>query len=268
MGELIFVGLGLSDELGLSLRGLEELKACDRVFAEFYTSLMPGLNLQNLTRTIARRVEVLSRAEVEEHPDENILSAARSGKVALLVAGDPMVATTHVDLRLRAQRLGIRTRIIHGASVGSAAAGITGLQSYKFGRTVTIPASTADVVPESVYSALRVNLEVGLHSLILLEVDVEGERGATIPQAVQRLLASSRRSKDGLIRAETLLVGLARVEAPDMILRAGTAAELANCDFGGPPHYLILPGKLHFVEVEALVELCGARKDLVNPRVD
>ena len=34
-GLLVFVGLGLDDERGITLRGLEEAKAADVVFAEF-----------------------------------------------------------------------------------------------------------------------------------------------------------------------------------------------------------------------------------------
>ena len=268
MGELVFIGLGLHDELGLSLRGQAEARACDYVLAEMYTSVMPGLSLQKLGQLVGKPVEVLSRFEVEEDAKDRILSKAQSGRVAFLVAGDPMVATTHVDLRLRAQRLGIRTRIIHGVSVASAAAGAAGLQSYKFGRTVTIPASSANTVPDSVYSALRVNFEAGLHSLILLEVDVENERRVTIPEAIQRLLASSMHKQDPLIKAESLLVGVVRVEATDMVVKAGTAAELVEFDFGAPPHCLILPNKLHFVEAEALEQFCGASKDLVKARVD
>jgi len=268
MGDLVFIGLGLHDELGLSLRGQAEARACDYVLVELYTSVMPGLSLQRLSQLVGRPVEVLSRLEIEEDAKDRILSRAQAGRVAFLVAGDPMVATTHVDLRLRAQRVGIRTRVIHGVSVSSAAAGVTGLQSYKFGRTVTIPASLATTVPESVYSALRVNTEAGLHSLILLEVDVENARKVTIPEAIRRLLASSMHRQDSLIKAETLLVGVARVEAPDMVVRAGTAAELVEFNFGDPPHCLILPNKLHFVEAEALEQFCGASKDLVRARVD
>ena len=268
MGELIFIGLGLHDELGLSLRGQAEARACDHVFAELYTSVMPGLSLQRLSQLVGRPVEFLSRLEIEEDAKDTILSRAQSGRVAFLVAGDPMVATTHVDLRLRAQRVGVRTRIIHGVSVASAAAGATGLQSYKFGRTVTVPASSTNTVPESVYSALRVNLEAGLHSLVLLEVDIENSSRVTIPEAIQRLMACSMHRQDPLIRAESLVVGLARVEAPDMIAKAGTAAELVELDFGDPPHCLILPNKLHFVEADALEAFCGASKDLVKSRVD
>jgi diphthine synthase len=263
MGELIFIGLGLYDEQGISLRGLAEAQSCDHVFAELYTSVMPGLAIERLSQTLDKPVQTLSRIDIEERAEEKILSKAKFGRVALLVAGDPMVATTHVDLRLRAQKAGIKTRIIHGASVASAAAGVTGLQSYKFGRTVTIPVQRPDL-PESVYAGLRTNFESGLHSLILLEVDVENNRHVTIPQALQQLLDFSAREKDELIKPETLVVGLARLEAPDMIVRAATASDVGRMDFGELPYCLILPGRLHFVEVEALEVFCGARRDLVG----
>jgi diphthine synthase len=224
--------------------------------------------MEQLGQLVGKPVEVLSRLDVEEDAKDRILSRAKTSRVALLVAGDPMVATTHVDLRLRAQRLGIQTRIIHGVSVASAAAGASGLQSYKFGRTVTIPTSSSNIVPESVYSALIVNLQAGLHSLVLLEVDAEKARKVTIPEAIQQLLSSSMHRRDPLIKADSLVVGLARLEAPDMVVRAGTAAELVEYDFGDPPHCLILPSKLHFVEADALEAFCGARRDLVKPRVD
>ncbi len=248
----------------MSLRGQAEARTCDFVFAEFYTSAMPGLNLENLTRTIRKPVTVLSRRDLEEDAENKILSKAMSGKVAILVAGDPMVATTHVDLRLRAKKSGVTTRIVHGASVASAAAGATGLQSYKFGRTVTVPASPSKDLPESVYAALKVNFEAGLHSLILLEIDAEGGRQVTIRQAIERLLAYSARTAGRLITRETLLVGLARLEAPDMIVRASIAVDLMGIDFGRPPHCLILPSRLHFVEAEALQAFCGAPRGLVG----
>ena len=266
MGELIFVGLGLYDELGLSLRGQAEARACDHVFAEFYTNLMPRLSIEDLARIISKPVEVLSRRDVEVDAESKILSKAKFGRVAFLVAGDPMVATTHVDLRLRAEKAGIRTRIIHGASIASAAAGVTGLQSYKFGRTVTIPVSEDNELPESVFGSLRVNFEAGLHSLILLELDLEGRRRVTIPQALQQLLSFSARAKDRLIMPKTLIVGLARVEAPDMVVKASTASDLMEVDFGQPPYALILPSRLHFVEAEALQIFCGASAELVGAK--
>lgn len=181
-----------------------------------------------------------------------------------MVPGDPMVATTHVDLRLRAHKAGIKTRIIHAASVASAAAGTTGLQFYKFGRTVTVPASWRGEFPQSVYNGIRNNLSLGSHSLVLLEIDVESKTYISIPKALEQLLAVSERQSDNAIRSGTLVVGIARLESSDMIVKAGTVSELIGEDFGEPPYVLIFPGQLHFVEAEALHLFCGARKELVN----
>jgi len=266
LAELVFIGLGLHDEFGLSLRGLTEAKSCAYLFAEFYTSVMPGLNLENLMKTVGKAVQVLSRVDVEERAEQVILSKAKVGKVGFLVPGDPMIATTHVDLRLRAHRAGVRTNIVHAASVGSAAAGATGLQSYKFGRTVTIPASWQGEFPESVHLAIKRNFSSGLHSLVLLEVDVENKRHITIPEALRQLLNASKQSSDSPIGTETLAVGISRLEAPDMKIKAGTVSELEQTEFGGPPYVMIFPGQLHFVEAEALELLCGARKELVTIR--
>jgi diphthine synthase len=263
LGELVFIGLGLHDEDGMSLRGQSEAKACVHLFAEFYTSVMPGLDLENLKKIVGKSVQVLSRLEIEETAEQVILPKAKVGKVGFLVAGDPMVATTHVDLRLRAHKVGIRTSIIHAASIGSAAAGATGLQSYKFGRTTTVPASWQGEFPESVYLAIKRNLASGLHSLVLLEVDVENKRHISIPEGLKQLLAVSERKSETTISKGTLVVGLSRLEAPDMQVKAGTVEELMRLDFGEPPYAIIFPGQLHFVEAEALELFCGLRKELL-----
>ncbi len=262
-GELIFIGLGLHDEYGLSLRGQAEARSCSMLFAEFYTNPMPRLDMRYLNGLVGKQVMVLLRSQVEEKAEEVILSKAAIGKVGFLVPGDPMVATTHVDLRLRAHKAGIRTRIIHAASVISAAAGATGLQSYKFGRTVTIPVSWPGEFPESIYTGIKNNMASGLHSLVLLEVDPESSRHIIIPQALKQLLDAGERLSDNTIKPETLTVGLARLEAPDMKIKAGTISELLETDFGQPPYAMIFPAQLHFIEAEALQVFCGARRELV-----
>lgn len=264
MGELLFIGLGLHDEEGMSLRGQAEAKSCDLLLSELYTSTMPALNPENLKKLVGKNVRVLSRRDVEENAENLILTQARTKKVGFLVPGDPMVATTHVDLRLRAHKAGIKTRIIHASSVASAAAGVTGLQSYKFGRIVTIPASWPGAFPESIYTGIRNNMSLGLHTLVLLEIDVENKTYASIPMALKHLLAVSEHQTNSVITPQTLVVGISRLEAPDMTLKAGTVSEIMQVDFGGPPYAMIFPGQLHFVEAEALRLLCGAPGELVN----
>jgi diphthine synthase len=106
-------------------------------------------------------------------------------------------------------------------------------------------------------------MEAGLHSLLLLEVDAETKSYVTIPQALEGLLSLAARTPNPVIKPETLVVGIARLEAPDMIVHAATISDLMQADFGKPPHCLIFPAALHFVEAEALQVFCGARKNLV-----
>ena len=65
-----------------------------------------------------------------------------------------------------------------------------------------------------------------------------------------------------LSRSEAIAVGVARVGSDNPSLRADFARNLLKFDFGGPPHSLILTGQLHFMEVEALINLAGAPKEL------
>lgn len=53
---------------------------------------------------------------VEMNSDE-ILENAENEDVAFLVAGDPVAATTHTDLILRAKKKNIKTQIVHNASI-------------------------------------------------------------------------------------------------------------------------------------------------------
>jgi len=264
VGELVFIGLGLHDETGISLRGAELARSCDILYAEFYANTMTGLNLANLERIVGKKVTVLSRSQVEE--ESIIPSAAKTHRVGFLVPGDPLVATTHVDLRLRAEKNNVKTSIIHAASISSAIAGTTGLQSYKFGRTVTIPTTANETFPKSVYTAIRGNETLGLHTLILLEIDVEGKRNITIQQAINALLNYASKNARNELNSKTFAIGLARLEAPDMLIKAGTLDELIRTDFGNPPHVLIITGRLHFVETEALEVLCGASRESINER--
>ena len=69
---------------------------------------------------------------------EEVLQRAKLEEISFLVVGDPLCATTHTDLILRAVERNIPYTVIHNASVMSAAASC-GLQQYQFGYTVSIP---------------------------------------------------------------------------------------------------------------------------------
>jgi diphthine synthase len=173
-----------------------------------------------------------------------------------------MVATTHVDLRLRAAKAGIETKVIHAASIASAAAGLAGLQSYKFGRSATVP--FPDNPSEAPYRALVENLERGLHTLLLLDLRAEEGRLMTANEAIEIMLGLESKLQKNVFTPDTLLIVVARAGSDDALVRADRAERLREFNFGSPPHVLIVPGKLHFVEAEALKVLAGAPTNAVE----
>jgi len=262
LNELVFIGLGLYDEKDISLRGLEELKEADAVFAEFYTSLMAGLSIRKLEEMTGKAVRVVSRRVLEEEEGKQILEEAKRGKVVFLVPGDPLIATTHVDLRISAEKQGIRTRVIHGASVVSAVRGISGLQNYKYGKAVTIPFSEQGFVSETPYRVISENRERGLHTMCYLDIKAEEKRYLTIKEALQTLLETEKLKRKQVITSKTLVMGVARAGSIEPTVKAGYLEEVIDHDFGAPPHTLIFPGKLHFMEAEALITLADAPEEV------
>ncbi|MFH0815708.1 MAG: diphthine synthase [Methanobacteriota archaeon] len=261
MGELVFVGLGLGPG-GVSQAGLEELKGCGKVFAETYTAPVEKGMLPELAKLIGKDIALLGRKDVED--GKLILMEASRGRCSILVPGDPMVATTHVDLRLRAVERGIVTKIIHAASIGTAAAGLLGLQSYKFGRTTTLPFWKPGYEPTSPYDVVEANRNEGLHTLVLLDIDAEGGAAMTATQGMAQLIALEAKLGRGVFKADTLACVVARAGHDDVLVKAGEITVLAREDFGRPPHCIVIPGKLHFMESGALVALAGAPKTILK----
>src|SRR5256712_544935 len=155
MGELVFIGLGLDDEKGITLRGLDETRSADVVFAEGYTSALPGGSLE----------------------------------------------------------------------------------------------------------AILANRTAGLHTLVLLDLREDGTFLAP-RDAVGSLLRMASAIGTTEFGPHTLACVLSRVGSPEVRAFAGPIAKLADRDLGPPPHCLVFPGTLHFLEKEALVAFAGAPHDL------
>ena len=264
MGELVFVGLGLYDEKDLSLRALEVIKTADKVYAELYTSLMPALKIARLEKLVGKQVTAVSRKNLEEERGQQMLQEAQNAKVAFLIPGDPMIATTHVDLRIRAKKMGVRTCIVHGASIVSAVVGLTGLQNYKFGRSVTIPFAEDGVKTDTPYEVVMENKKRGLHTLCFLDINADEKRYMTVKDGLTILLGIEKKKGKSIVTSNTLAIGVARAGAPNCHVKADYVKDMLNYNFGKPPHTLVFPGRLHFVEAEALVILADAPKRILE----
>ncbi len=259
---LTFIGLGLYDERSITVEGRQALQNADAAYAEFYTSQLLGADVDTLESAydLPYEIDVRDRAGVEQYP-EDILDRAVDDDVAFLTAGDTMIATTHIDLRLRAHERGIETRVIHGVTAQTATSSLTGLQNYRFGKATTLPfpyAHGADGLPASVTETIDDNRERGLHTVIYLDIKVGEEhadrRGEGSPymtaDVAADLLAEQYPDRLGVV--------VARAGSPDPLVVADRLEALADGEFGEPLHLLVLPGTVHPIEADALIELAGA----------
>ncbi len=260
MKELIFVGLGLNSEKGISLSGLEETQSAEHVFIETYTSLMPEFSLENLQKLTGKKIQALTRKNLEDENAKQLLDAAQTGKTVFMIPGDPFIATTHVTIRIEAAKKGIQTRIVHGASIISAIIGLSGLHNYKFGKTVTIPFK--ENYSETPYNVIAQNRQLQLHTLCLLDLKMEENQYLTINEALNMLLQTEQKRQANITSDDTLAVGVARAGSNQPTLKADYIRNLKTYDFGKPPHTLIFPAQLHFMEAEALIALANAPKSI------
>ncbi|KAJ7332442.1 hypothetical protein JRQ81_014622 [Phrynocephalus forsythii] len=265
---LYLIGLGLGDAKDITVKGLEVIKQCSRVYLEAYTSILT-VGKEALEEFYGKELILADRETVEQEAD-TILKDALQCDVAFLVVGDPFGATTHSDLILRAVKLGVSYRVIHNASILNAV-GCCGLQLYNFGETVSIVFWTDTWKPESFFNKITKNRRNGMHTLCLLDIKVkeqsvenlmrgkkiyEPPRYMSVNQAAEQLLAviQNRRlqGEEPEVTEATVCVGLARVGGADQQIASGTLQEMTTVALGDPLHSLIVTGTLHPLEVDML----------------
>ncbi len=237
---LHMIGLGLSDMKDISVRSLETVKKCSFVFLESYTSLLQ-CSVSDLEKFYGKSIIIAPRDMVEQQSD-TILEHAADQDVAFLVVGDPMCATTHVDLAMRAKEKGIAVSVIHNASIVSAI-GVIGLEVYKFGKITSIPFHHENV--KTPLEVLSMNDKNKLHTLFLLDLDPISKKFLSIKDAAAYLIASGA-------PADSLAIGCARIGSSDQVIRAGSLKDISSFDYGNAPYCLVIPSSLHFMEEDAL----------------
>jgi diphthine synthase len=169
-----------------------------------------------------------------------------------------------VDLLLRAKERKIKTQVVHASSIVTAVPGLLGLQFYKFGRTTTLAYPEGDYFPESPFEVIFENLQLGLHTLILLDIKSEDDRYMTANEGLELLLEINKRRNKKIITESTLACIVARAGSDDRVVIADRIEKLQKLDFGEPLHTIVIPGKLHFRESEALITLANAPNDILN----
>ncbi len=247
---LWLIGLGLHDATDITVKGLRQVRACDKVYAEFYTAILGGTDHDALQAFLQQDVEVLPREGVEAGGID-VVGEARDQDVAFLTAGDPLAATTHTEMIVRAKQAGIPVHIIHAPSIYSAAPGLVGLQHYKFGRTTTLVRPEENWVPTSPFEPIQQNHDAGLHTLVLLDIKAHEDYFMTANEGLELLLMLAQKTGADWFTHDTPAAVVARAGSLEGAVKTGTVGGLRAMDFGAPLHCIVIPGAMQVVEQEA-----------------
>ena len=257
---LWLIGIGPGDLENMTERSRRVARGCKKRYLEGYTAVLPS-EQEDLLESVIGPWERMMRPSVES--PEALLGESRNDSVALLVVGDPMQATTHIDLEARCMEEGIGFEVIPGMSATSLAVSLSGLQSYKFGRQVTLPYPYGDYLATSPLEMILRNLEGGLHTLVLLDLDPTG-MGFDLPtpmspsQAIstlERMTAKWLEEGDGrdgpsMVVSEWEGILLSDIGTKDQRVYSGSLGEISKIQ-GGWIHTLIIPSNMSDNEREA-----------------
>ncbi|MDD5418075.1 MAG: diphthine synthase [Candidatus Nanoarchaeia archaeon] len=233
---LYLIGTGIGEK-GISVKGIETARKCHEVYSEIYTLEKK----EELSKIIGKKINVLKREDIENTPEKFL---KKSKNIAVLVGGDPLTATTHTDLIIRAHEMNIKTKIIHASSILSSI-GETGLSVYKFGKTASIPKPQENFKPESFYDLFLENQKINAHTLFLLDI------GMCINDGLKIIMGISEK-RDKKVNMDTNAVAVARLGQINQIIKYGAIKDLLKFNYGKEAQCIVIPSKMHFMEEEFL----------------
>ena len=265
---LHLIGIGYKKE-HISFEQLEIIKNSEIVFLEYYTSFYQS-SFDDLEEFIGKKVIVANRDLVESQIETQVILPAKEKQVCMLVIGDPLIATTHTDLLLRAKELDVETKTYHNVSIGNFITK-TGLQFYKFGKVTSIPFFSEKFMPRTPFLVFHDNFKMGAHSLFLLDLnpsnDVAYKGHAKYLKAgdafefllkIPNLMLENEEIEEKealIIDEETQGVICSRLGFDDSKIVYGSIGELIAYDKKyelREPLCIIIPGDMHEMEEEYL----------------
>ncbi len=245
---LWFIGLGISGFKSIPIEAIDILSKAEIVYLEQFTSPIGKSDLTKIKNAVKGNFVLAKRWMVEDGSE--ILKNAKKKKVVLLAYGDPYIATTHIELRARAVEEKIKTHSIHASSSLTSMIGECGLHFYKIGRIATIMNEMNSLTTP--YYVVYKNIIEGNHTVLLLEYNQDKDFFLDPKDALKKLLDTENGQRRKIIREDTYVIIASRIGFKDQKITSGKISSLIECDFGKPPHTIIIPGRLHFTESDAL----------------
>lgn len=249
---LVFVGLGL-DPGDLNLKAIHYMKIADEVILDTYTSILPKDYYEFLEKlVVGKKITYARRGDLEGGEARRIAEEARNKNIIILTPGDPFIATVHDAIRVEALARGVEVVVVNNVSILTKAIAKCGLQSYKFGKMVTLVYPDVSK-PYSVINVIYDNLSRNLHTLLLLDLRLEENRLMKIPEAIDLLIDMDY---EGKLR-DKISVAIARLGFREEFVVADRFVNLKKYTYPDPPHSLIITSTLHPIELENLYYICG-----------
>lgn len=245
---LWFIGLGISGSKSIPVEAMEILAKADIIFLEQFTSPIKNSDLKKIQSMTSGEFRPTKRWQIED--GNEILKMAKRKKVVLLSYGDPYIATTHIELRTRAIKEKIKTGSIHASSSLTSMIGECGLHYYKVGRIATIMSDMKSLTTP--YYVIYKNIIEGNHTVLLLEYNQDKNFFLNPKDALLGLMDAEKGQKRHVIESSTYVIVASRIGFKDQSITSGKISNLLKSDFGNPPHTIVITGKLHFTESDAL----------------
>ncbi|MGC8567853.1 MAG: diphthine synthase [Candidatus Micrarchaeia archaeon] len=246
----VLSGLGLAYG-DISFRALERLKNVSRIYMENYTSTIDKRYVDFIEKYTGKKIEEVKRISLEDDA-KKFISAAKDADIALLVPGDPLVATTHHILLDEAKENNIAFEIYHSSSIFSAAIGESGLDIYKFGPVTTIPFWTDKYKPTSFIDVISKNLSNGEHTLVLLDFDSRRNASMGLHEAISELKAANSTYARKPLGDDSLIIVLNEIGRERSTIKAVSLENAIDLTVEEGTSCLIIPAKMNFAEEKAI----------------
>jgi diphthine synthase len=243
------IGIGLKPE-HITLEAISAIKECDEIYLEKYTSQYTQGENSKLEEIIDKKIVLINREEVEINFG-NKIKESKNKNIALLIFGNALTATTHIQLLIDAKNSKIDYKVIPGISVTNTIAQ-SGLDEYKFGRTITICYHLPNFEPESFYDQILANQKLGLHTLCLLDIkkDQKNEMMMNVNEAIAILEKIKTKRNDKINFEYLALIGMTNTKQKIIFGKEKiNKCPQVNKIF---PQSLIIPGKMNEKEIESI----------------
>jgi diphthine synthase len=258
---LSFVGLGLGSVEYLTRGAEKALLSSEKVYLDTYTGYLSSELEEFLRNLLGERLIHADRKKLEDDLHE-IVEEAKGKEIVIAAPGDPLIATTHISILLEAVKRGVSVRPRSMAFRYSRPPRATPAYRHTSSAEPSrFPEGRRTRFSRGVYQVVAQNEERGLHSLILLDT---ADGGLSASEAAEYLLRIEEKIGHGVFRRDRIVVVLANVGLRTAQKMCNALGELPRTTLQSPPHVLIFPGDLNFVEREALKMIASCDKELID----